>query len=169
MKNWYTFQTAGKPQEVVIDLGSVEQGISLVRVYVWKETASSVNVDAAYTVSASEDGTNYKTVGKLTFPNDAGYVGWLDAKPSAAVSARYIKLQFQSAGFSTMGEIEVYSTGDAGEGSADSGASSDAGGASSDGSLPQTGDAGMIGFVLLGTAAVAGGAVAIRRRARHQA
>jgi len=94
---------------IVIDLDEVVNNITDVRVHVWNANNAGVSPAKSITLYVSEDGEDFKEVGKLNIP-DAGEPSWATIHTDN-ISAHYVIIVVETQDTWTfLNEIEVYAT-----------------------------------------------------------
>ncbi len=97
--------------EVILDLGSKVENMTVARVHVWPCNTSGINLPETISFSVSDDGKTFTKVGNLTLPGgDAP--AWAELSLEN-VSGRYVKFALTRKGGSGvwmfLNEVEVYS------------------------------------------------------------
>ncbi len=109
--NWVGFEGAS-PVSIVFDMGSNNHRLAVVEVDALCQISYGIRLPASFTLSVSDDGEEYTTLGEITSPVDMGEsskYAYRFALPKAT-SARYIKLTAKRSqgGFLFFDEIYGY-------------------------------------------------------------
>ncbi len=165
---------------IVLDLGKACDISKINGIFATQMLANGIATPTSVEYLVSDDGENFTSVGTVT-PTNPADVGTENVALDCDVTGQYVMVKMVGNGWMFIAELEVYgaeaatapeSSEEAPESSEEAAESSEEAAESSEApaeskpeeSKPQTGDAGILVFAVLGVVAIAGVAVAVKAR-----